>query len=86
MPFYFLWLLGGVRYCRADATTSDCVYASVCMADADNLPRISRDQKAKVLDLTTGAPASWTSSAVPLFWCESDPAAFHRAKFSKLLA
>ena len=59
------------KFCKADATTSDCVYQSVAMADTDGLPRISREQKAKVLDLTSAAPPSWTGSAVPLFWTES---------------
>lgn len=51
-------------------STSDCCYSHVPLLQQENLPRIARDQKTKIMDLKQDAPPSWNSSAVPLFWTE----------------
>ena len=60
------------KHCRGDSpSTSDCVYHALPMAEQEQLPRIARDQKAKIMQLKEDAPPSWNSTAVPLFWSES---------------
>ena len=72
------------KFCKPDATTSDCLYLSVAMAVMEGLPRICTEQKVKILNLTSAALSTSTGSAVPLFWCESGAASFRETKACSL--
>ena len=58
------------RAADSSSSTSDCIYRDLALADPAQLPRIAREQKAKILSLKGDAPSSWNGSAVPLFWNE----------------
>ena len=58
-----------------DVTTADCTYNGVPMAELEQLPRISREDKEKVLGVKASAPPAWKGEAVPLIWGEGRTAA-----------